>query len=90
MAEDPQALPQALALQGNHGQLQVEGQPGIASARLGEQRLLLCIKVARARLPQPGFKQQPGTTELQGTYDLFPRCLCLRYPSLSSACLVGL
>lgn len=82
--------PQALTLQRNQSHLHVEGQQGRAPAQPGEQKLLLCVEIATVRVPRPGFKQRPCTTELRGPRNLFPRCLCLRYPSLSSACLVGL
>lgn len=73
--------PQALTLQYIPSCLHVERQQGRAPTQLGEQRLLLCVETARARVPQPGFKQQPCATELREPHNLFPRCLCLRYPS---------
>lgn len=48
-----------------------------------------CIETVRSRVPQPGFKQSSCTTEPWGPSNLFLRCLCLRYPSLSPACLSG-
>lgn len=55
---------------------------------LGVQKWLLCTKLAECSVPQPCLKQQPRTMEFQQPCISFLRCLCLRYPSLSFACLV--